>query len=289
MQKSYPFDASSEGVREAEWTEMAQHWLPTGVISSMLNELQVYADSTGMQVKVKTGMAWLKGHYFISDAEEVMAISTADATNPRIDRIIVKLDWNANAITLTKLQGTPAASPVAPALTQNTSRWEISLAQVRVNAGVTTIAATNITNERTFANKHTDLDLTVSVAQTISALTDTKFNFNNVIKDNLLEWDAAAKKITIRETGSYALSAHASWGDGNGQVGKETQILLYVNGSKWIVPICTLCAESIADTDMVNTVIRSFNVGDVVEVYFWHSYSGSISVNPVRFEMVKFA
>ncbi|MBT2727832.1 hypothetical protein J7E63_12875 [Bacillus sp. ISL-75] len=148
-QSSYPF-ANSPILDASQWSKMAQNWLETGIIKGNLNELLVYADSTGMQVKAKSGQAWIKGHFFESDVEEVLAISTADSTNPRIDRVIVRLDWAENTIQLAVLQGVPAVSPSAPALTQNTSRWEISLAQVRVNANVSTITAGNITDERAF-------------------------------------------------------------------------------------------------------------------------------------------
>jgi hypothetical protein len=151
-QTYFPFDSGAgANVTEAQWQKMAQHWLNTGVIRGVLNNLQVYADSTGMQVKVKSGAAWIKGHYFESDAEEILPIGTANPTNPRIDRIIVKLDWTNNNIQLAVLQGTPSASPTPPALTQNTSRWEIPLAQVYVSAGATTIDSLNVTDERIYA------------------------------------------------------------------------------------------------------------------------------------------
>jgi hypothetical protein len=132
------------------WVKSARNWLATGIIKTYLNELQVYADSTGMQVKVKSGAANVQGIYFDSDAEEILAISAANASNPRIDRIIVRLDLLADSIDLAVLQGVPAVSPVAPALTQNNTRWEISLSQVYVGANVSTIAAGNITDERYF-------------------------------------------------------------------------------------------------------------------------------------------
>lgn len=166
-QTYFPFDSGQgSSVTEFQWQKMAQHWLATGVIRGQLNDLQVYADSTGLQAKVKSGQAFMKGHFFESDAEVILSISAADVTNPRIDRIVVQVDWVSNLVQLAVIQGTPAASPVAPALTQNTSRWEVSLAQVRVNANVSTIAAGNITDERIFvksANSEvvwTDLTLT---------------------------------------------------------------------------------------------------------------------------------
>jgi hypothetical protein len=133
-----------------DWSNMAQNWLPTGVIKGKLNDLSVYGDSTGMQVKCKSGQAFLQGHFFQSDAEVILPIATADTTNPRIDRIIIRLDYTSDSIDIVVLQGAPAVSPTAPALTQNSTRWEISLAKVQVNANVSTITAGNITDERIF-------------------------------------------------------------------------------------------------------------------------------------------
>lgn len=147
-QSAYPF--SNSPILDAnQWSKMAQNWLGTGVIKGILNELQVYADSTGMQIKVKSGQAYVKGHFFESSAEEVLAIGTA-SSNPRIDRVIVRVDWIANTLQLAVLQGVAAVSPTAPALTQNSSRWEISLAQIAIGTNASTIATGNVTDERTF-------------------------------------------------------------------------------------------------------------------------------------------
>lgn len=144
-QYSFPFDKTPIQ-KQSEWSKFARHWVGTGVLS----DLYVFADSTGMQVKANRGEASIKGHFYESDQEMVLPISTADATNPRIDRIVISLDWSLGLAQLAVLQGVPAVTPVAPAVTQNTAKWEIPLAQVRVNAGVTTIAADKITDERYF-------------------------------------------------------------------------------------------------------------------------------------------
>lgn len=143
---SYPFDNAP--VYEAQWSKMARLWRKDGVIPNEGNQLEVYGNSSGMQVKVKSGQAWIKGHFFESTAEEILAIDASDPTNPRIDRVILRLDWNDNSIDLLVLKGTPAASPSPPTLTQSSSRWEISLAKVQVDAGAVTIAANKVTDER---------------------------------------------------------------------------------------------------------------------------------------------
>lgn len=144
-QISFPF-ANTPILTTDDWSKIARHWVGTGVLS----DLYVFADSTGMQVKVNRGYAFIKGHYYESDMEMTLPIATANASNPRIDRVVVSLDWSLGIAQLAVLQGVPAVTPVAPAVTQNTAKWEITLAQVLVDAGVATIVSNKITDERYF-------------------------------------------------------------------------------------------------------------------------------------------
>ncbi|MCP3738823.1 pyocin knob domain-containing protein [Rossellomorea sp. BNER] len=158
----FPFDSGQgANVSEIQWQKMSDYWMGTGAIQTELNELKVFADSTGMQVKVMSGRAWLKGHFFESDAEEVLSIGASDATNPRKDLVILRVDWNTNRIEQAVLQGVPSASPTAPALTQNTSRWEIDLAEITVNAGVNTITAGDVKDKREYSQHATNRQITV--------------------------------------------------------------------------------------------------------------------------------
>jgi hypothetical protein len=145
-QQSWPWDTGA--VLESGWRDMAAHWVDTGVLAGELNSLEPFGDSSGMQVKVKTGKAWIKGHYYVSDTEVTLPIATANATNPRIDRVTVRADFGANSIVLAVVQGTPAASPALPPLTQTTAVWEIPVAEVTVAAGAVTIAASAVVDGR---------------------------------------------------------------------------------------------------------------------------------------------
>lgn len=169
----FPF--SDADVNEGEWTEMARLWLGTGVIkryvaSTDLNLFEVFADSSGMQAKVRTGCAWIEGHFVRNDAEANVAISAAHASLDRIDRIILRLNWSTNTIELACLTGTPHASPSAPALTQNSTIWEISLAQVFVDDAITTIAANKITDERGFISNVQPRIIPIICADDVTAL-----------------------------------------------------------------------------------------------------------------------
>lgn len=160
-QRSRFFDsvAGDRTYTSAAWAQVITGLIGDGVVSGG-NELAVSENSPqGMSVLVATGKAFIQGYFFeCYSASEVVTISAADATNPRIDRIVVRRDLTNRQAVLAVLTGTPAVSPTAPALTQNAAgTWEISLAQVYVGASVVVIANANITDERGARAQGTDI------------------------------------------------------------------------------------------------------------------------------------
>lgn len=146
------------GSYPAQYDRLTQQALyaTTGVIGS--SSLAVTANSpVGMSVRVASGWAAVIGtttsnmgaYTFFNDAQETLTITTADPTNPRIDLVCatVRDAFYAGAnndVIFQVIAGTPAGSPVAPALPANS----ISLATVAVAAGATQIISGNITNTR---------------------------------------------------------------------------------------------------------------------------------------------
>lgn len=129
---------------------MTRWFMSPGVYLDYLNGLQCYGDSTGKQVKIKTGAGWAYGAFFLNDAEYVLGpIADNTSGNPRIDRVVVRFDWTLNTAAITLLVGTPAASPVPPSVANSPGVvWDLQLAQVAVAAGFVTITAGNVTDER---------------------------------------------------------------------------------------------------------------------------------------------
>jgi hypothetical protein len=129
----------------------------TGIVGS--SSLEVTANSpAGMSVLAATGWAAIVGttqadmgtYVAYNDASTVLTITTADPTNPRIDRIVVTVNdafytGSTNNVEFQVLAGTPAGSPTAPA----TPADSISLATIAVGAAVTQINSGNITDTRT--------------------------------------------------------------------------------------------------------------------------------------------
>jgi hypothetical protein len=128
----------------------------TGIIGSA--SMAVTENSpAGMSVRVASGWAAVVGttqsnmgvYTFYNDATVTLTVTTADPTNPRIDRIVATVrdafySGAFNDVIYEVLPGTPAGSPTAPAVPANS----ISLATIAVGAGVTQINTGNITDTR---------------------------------------------------------------------------------------------------------------------------------------------
>lgn len=96
------------------------------------------------------GIVWWNDHEAVNSTKLKIALNAADSVLDRIDRIIV--EWKttnyADLPEVKVLTGTVASSPTAPALTNNSTVRQISLARVAVAAGTTAITASMITDER---------------------------------------------------------------------------------------------------------------------------------------------
>lgn len=151
-QTSWPFDAGPGAVvREAEWQKLSRAFLRTGVVTGQLSDLLVTSDGSGMSVSVASGQAQVEGFTFVNDAALATTIATANATNPRIDTVVARLDRAANSVVLAVVAGTPAVTPARPVLSATDALFEMPLADVRVDAAVGVIAAGKVTDRRTFA------------------------------------------------------------------------------------------------------------------------------------------
>jgi hypothetical protein len=131
-------------------------WATTGIIKS--TSLAVTQNSpVGMSVIIAGGWCAIVGttqanmgtYVAYNDAATVVAITTANPTNPRIDLICATINdayytGSTNNVVFQVIAGTPAATPVAPSLPANS----ISLATVDVAAGALSIVTGNITDTR---------------------------------------------------------------------------------------------------------------------------------------------
>lgn len=131
-----------------------------GVNPTLGNALQVtQTGSPSMAVLVKSGHAMISGsegskqgvYAVMNDADVTLSISAAHASLNRIDSVVFKVEDSAysgvtNTSSVVVVTGTPAGSPSAPALPNNS----LELAQVSIVANDTSITTGEITDKRQY-------------------------------------------------------------------------------------------------------------------------------------------
>lgn len=145
----------------AEYVMKWLHGRTSGVFGANGNAAVSALETPGMAVTVSDGVGWMSnvngdGVVWWNDSEAVntsklqLGIDAADGVLNRIDRIIV--EWKTtNYVDLPEikvLKGATSRMAKAPTLTNNSTVRQISLAKISVNAGVTAITASMITDER---------------------------------------------------------------------------------------------------------------------------------------------
>ena len=122
-----------------------------GVFPNPSTNLQIRADS-GMQIIVGSGEGWIDGHKIVNTADMPLTIANSDVLLNRIDRVIFYADYTTRKMGIEVLQGVGASTPTAPALTRNTSRYEMCLAEITINKQTTAITQAMITDTRANSN-----------------------------------------------------------------------------------------------------------------------------------------
>lgn len=137
------------------------HGRTSGVFAAGSNASVQALSAPGMAVEVSDGTGWMansgrNGIVWWIDNESVdgaklqLAVDAADGVLNRIDRVIV--EWKTtNYVDYPEvkiLKGAKASTAAAPALTNNSTIRQISLARISIAAGTTAITASMITDER---------------------------------------------------------------------------------------------------------------------------------------------
>jgi hypothetical protein len=149
MEKSGFFN-SADGDRVYDATDFAAYFgnlVSNGVFYASATNLQA-TPGNGLAVSVAAGSAWINGYRYENTDDLNLPLTTANGSNPRIDRIVVRLSQVSRSIQLAVVDGTPATTPSAPALTRTSDVYELGIADVLIPAAATSIATNNITDTR---------------------------------------------------------------------------------------------------------------------------------------------
>ena len=144
----------------AEWVMKWLHGRTSGVFGAYGN-LSTSVVPNSMSIEVSDGIGWMSnensdGVVFWNDSEQtsgsklMLTHEVADSALDRIDRVVVTWETtNYVALpTISILKGTASSSPSVPALTNNSTQRQISLARIKIPAGTVSLTSAMITDER---------------------------------------------------------------------------------------------------------------------------------------------
>lgn len=133
-----------------EFTDYFKTLINTGILKAAGNQLHVAANGSNMMTTIDTGVAFILGRYYENDSLKELLHDTESLGNSRIDRIVIRMDLSTEARYVKAFikKGIPSANPAAPALTQTSNLYEISLAQVKIIGGQTFLPTNAVTDER---------------------------------------------------------------------------------------------------------------------------------------------
>lgn len=139
-----PYEAKDMGTYLATRTR--------GVFSSDGN-LAVTPGESGLSVSVSPGLAWLKwsdywGTAALQEQALTLALDTADGALKRIDAIVFRLDKVNNRAEIVVKKGAPSSAPIVVPPVRDANYDELYIATVLIGAGVISISASAITDQR---------------------------------------------------------------------------------------------------------------------------------------------
>ena len=213
-----------------------------GVHPSLGGQLAVVQNGTpNMSVNVGSGYAFVRGteattqgvYTCFNDATVNLVIGASDPSLNRIDLVVAKVQdafysGVTNAWSLVVVPGTPASSPSAPTPPNNA----LTLAQVAINAGVSTITNANITDKRVYFSAGGGTTLVISDSQRPAVPYEGtliyELNTDRVLKYNGSNW---------HQLGIHVCTSAGRPGTpfaGMEIYETDTNLKYFWNGSKWM-------------------------------------------------------
>jgi hypothetical protein len=195
-ESAYPFPQTPATV--SRWARMARLFGPSSVLGN--KDSNPYGLTVnGLTATIGRGTsgraeAFVRGFMHTLDAADwVHAVPANTDPNPRIDRIVARLDLATETVTLRRLPGAPAATPAVPALTQTDTVWDLPLWRFTVpgNSGA---PLASLVDDRYFADVDTGWQGASATAGDVTAswLARTPSLAGNV------SWNAVAWSPSLR-------------------------------------------------------------------------------------------
>jgi hypothetical protein len=155
---SYPYDAGAGiAVDEALWRLMVSRFMASGVIGATTRDAAdtsllptLGSGGAGGIFQLAAGEAWVAGHKYNNSSTLTKTANANVNSNPRIDRLALKLDMTANTCVAVIVEGTPAASPTAPSLPDTSTVIHLPIARATCPGSASAQNYASLVQERLF-------------------------------------------------------------------------------------------------------------------------------------------
>jgi len=142
-ENSWPFENTD--TTETQYTKLMRCFADNGVLTGL-----ALTTAGGMGVSLATGSALVQGWFYENTTARTLTIGASNASNTRLDYIVLKVDTVANTITALVKAGTATAGGgTLPALTQTLTVWEYPLHVVTVTASAINLAESDLASRST--------------------------------------------------------------------------------------------------------------------------------------------
>ena len=146
---TYPLDGIEYSASDAE-TYLCTR---TSGVFAQSGCFDVTVGTGGGSVTVSEGLAWINNDDFCGKSVCVtepvtLELAASDASNDRIDRVVLRFSRTDNASSLAVKKGVAAQNPSAPAVTRTAQIYELGLCDIYRRAGSVSITAADITDKR---------------------------------------------------------------------------------------------------------------------------------------------
>lgn len=287
---------------------MGEGILPVASIygTAIPGDLLVTTSGSGLGLSIATGRALVQGDASIAshltsaqgqymtytNVAQSVTISTADATNPRIDQIVMRvydsdvdgsgqIKWAIEKVTGTPTAGATLANLNGAAALPSTA---MRLAYVLVPAAFTGpfVNATHLLDQRNLALPRQACVMTAT-GLTPTAGAATTFAINTVGVDNNRMADTTNNRINIRVSGMYALHGYAKTLNG-GTAGANRVLQIYKNAAMLVTDTRDSVASGNVDA-MHATSLAYLVAGDYLDLrgtMYTDSVTIDVSLEAVR-------
>lgn len=283
-----PYDAATEWAQY--WSTMLNLDRLTAVYGGVaFKVLNSYALSvSGANINVDTGRAVVYGTWHQNTAIVPVAIPTPAAAD-RLDRIVLRKDWVAQTIRITRIAGQEGAGTPEPLVAVPGTTWDFPLGVCRITAaGVLTLLVEGYAGAgvsypgRLYYTLPNNSGPFVSVRRSTTLTVPTGAAYTNVTWEAVIDedidnmWDVGTpERITITTPGVYLVTMSGRFNPNAFIAAAELSMRMRVNaGGDAVVFSQWLQGSAYVANPFISRHIK-FQAGDFFDLGFLHAGGGN--------------